>query len=138
MVLKSADHLLTNLNNTQSLVNGGLCAEGENGVDLGGDLAGNDLKNLLAELDEEVVQGRVNLLVEGAALRLGLGNGSVEQRSVLGLLGGGEDQGRVGGGILRLVFANGGEVTRVADDDLHKFQSSQQTSLGPRGVQWHV
>jgi hypothetical protein len=130
VVLKSADHLLTNLNNAQSLVNGGLCAEGENGIDLGGDLAGNDLKNLLAELDEEVVQGRVNLL--------GLGNGSVKQRSVLGLLGGGEDQGRVGGSILRLVLANGGEVTRVADDDLHKFQSSQQTSLGSRGVQWRV
>lgn len=37
---------------------------------------------------------------------------------VLGLLGCGEDQRRVGGGILRLVLVNGGKVTRVTDNDL--------------------
>lgn len=45
-------------------------------------------------------------------------NGLVDELGVLWLLGGGEDQGGVGGGILRLVFANGCEVTRVADDGL--------------------
>lgn len=68
-------------------------------------------------------------------------NSDVNQLGIFGLLGSCEDQGRVGGGILRLVLANGceasatilvafaiavsiwrrehtGKVTRVAHDDL--------------------
>jgi hypothetical protein len=52
----------------QGLVNGGLGVKGEASVDLGGDLAGNDLKNLLAELNEKTVEGGVDLLVNGATL----------------------------------------------------------------------
>jgi hypothetical protein len=106
----------------QGLVNGGLGVEREAGVDLGGDLAGDDLENLLAELDQEAVDGIVNLHVDALALAglLGGGNGLVDELGVLGLLGGGEDQGRVGGGILRLVLANGSKVTGVADDDLEE------------------
>jgi hypothetical protein len=47
-----------------------------------------------------------------------VGDSIVNELGVLGLLGGGEDEGGVGGGILRLVLANGGEVTGVADDGL--------------------
>lgn len=47
-----------------------------------------------------------------------VGDGIVNELGVLGLLGSGEDEGGVGGGILRLVLANGGEVTGVADDGL--------------------
>src|SRR5207253_1263662 len=85
----------------------GLGAERESGIDLGRDLAGNDLKDLLAELDEQVVERPVDLLLQRPTLRLGLGNGGVQERGILGLLGGGEDQGGVGGGILGLVLADG-------------------------------
>ena len=44
--------------------------------------------------------------------------GIVDQLRILGLLRCGEDEGRVGCGILWLVFANGRDVTGVADDDL--------------------
>lgn len=101
----------------QGLVNGGLGVEGEAGIDLGGDLAGDDLEDLLAELDQQLVEGGVHLCVEVAAGLLGGLDGLVNQLRVLGLLGGGEDERRVGGGILRLVFADGGEVARVGDDD---------------------
>jgi hypothetical protein len=96
----------------ERLVDRGLCAERESGVDLGGDLAGDDLEDLLAELDEEVVQRGVDLLGERAALSLGRGHGGVQQRSVLGLLGRREDQRGVGGGILRLVLADGCDMVR--------------------------
>ena len=49
---------------------------------------------------------------------LAVGNSVVNELGVLGLLGGSQDQGRVGGGILRLVLVNGSEVTRVANDNL--------------------
>lgn len=98
----------------EGLVDRGLCAERESGIDLGGDLAGDDLEDLLAELDEEVVKSRVDLLGDGTALRLGLGDRSVEERGVLGLLGRGEDQGRVGGGILRLVLADGCRIVSIS------------------------
>jgi hypothetical protein len=45
-------------------------------------------------------------------------NGGIDQLCVLLLLGRGEDQGRVGGGILGGVLGNGRKVTRVADDNL--------------------
>lgn len=41
------------------------------------------------------------------SLLLGVVNGDVDEASVLGLLGRGEDEGRVGGGVLGLVDSNG-------------------------------
>lgn len=118
----------TYVNDVQGLVDGGLGVEREASVNLGGDLAGDDLEDLLAELDQEAVEGIVDLDVDALALAglLGGGNGLVNELGVLGLLGGSEDQGRVGGGILGLVFANGSKVTGVADDNLE------------RGNQWSV
>ena len=52
----------------ESLVDRGLGIEGEAGVDLCRDLAGNDLQDLLAELDQETVEGGVDLLVKILAL----------------------------------------------------------------------
>lgn len=45
--------------------------EGESGVDLGGDSAGDDLQDLLTELDEEGVHGVLGLLLEVATVRQG-------------------------------------------------------------------
>jgi hypothetical protein len=108
------------LDDVQGLLNAGLLVEGEAGVHLGRDLAGHDLQDLAAELHEQVVQGGVDLLVDGLAMLLAVRNRLVDELGVLGLLGGGEDEGRVGGGVLRLVLADGGEVTAVADDRLYE------------------
>jgi hypothetical protein len=111
---------ITYVDNAKSLLDGDLLVEGEAGVNLSGDLAGNDLKDLATELDKQVVEGDVDLGVDVLVLAVlhTVRNSIVNELGVLGLLGGGEDEGRVGGGILRLVLANGGEVTRVADDGL--------------------
>ena len=100
------------------LLNASLLVKAESCVDLSRNLAGHNLQDLATELDEEVVEGGIDLLVGVVAVLHTVGDGIVDELGVLGLLGGGEDEGRVGGGILRLVLANGGEVTRVADDGL--------------------
>lgn len=97
------------IDDLEGLVDGSLGVKGELGVNLGGDTAGNDLENLLAKLDEEAVEGVVNLSVDVTALGLGVGDGIVNQLGVLGLLGSGEDERRVGGGILGLVLVDGWE-----------------------------
>lgn len=108
----------TYVNDVQGLVHGSFRVEGEAGVDLSRDLAGDDLENLLAELDEESVERGIDLLVKGLSVSLAIFYGSVDELGVLWLLGGGEDQGRVGSGILGLVLVDGSEVAGVADDDL--------------------
>lgn len=75
-----------------SLGLGGLGVEGEAGVDLGGDTAGDDLEDLTAEEDEELVAGDVELLVLVATLLLGVGNGLVDEDGVVGVLDSGQDQ----------------------------------------------
>lgn len=69
-------------------------------------------------MDKEVVKSGIDLVLDAAALGLAVLDGSVDELGVLGLLGSGEDQGGVGGGILRVVLGDGGEVTRVADNGL--------------------
>ena len=113
------------LDDVEGLVDGSLGIEGETSIDLSGDLAGDDLEDLLAELDEKAVEGGIDLLVDSLALGLTLGDGGIDEAGVLGLLGGSQDQGGVGGGILRLVLANGGEVTGVADDNLNRTMEDQ-------------
>jgi hypothetical protein len=110
--------VLTYVDDAEGLLDGDILVEGEAGVDLSGDLAGDNLQDLGTETDEQVVKGHVDLLGDILAVLLAVGDSLVDELGVLGLLGGGEDEGRVGGGILRLVLANGGEVTGVADDGL--------------------
>lgn len=93
----------------QGLVDGGLGVEGESGINLGGDLAGDNGENLLAELNQQAVESSVDLVVEVTALALGVVDGDIYQLGVLGLLGGSQDERGVGGGILRLVLGNGCE-----------------------------
>ena len=95
-----------------------LSVKGEPRVHLSRDLAGDDVEDLLAELDEEVVEGGIDLLVDVAAVLLAVLDGGVDELLVLGLLGGSEDERGVGRGILGLVLVDGRKVTRVADDDL--------------------
>lgn len=56
----------------QGLVDTGLGVERETGVDLSRDLAGNNLQDLLAELDQQTVEGSIDLRVDILAGLLGL------------------------------------------------------------------
>jgi len=107
---------LVKLNDVKGLVNGSLGGERETGIDLSGDLSWDNLQDLLSELDEELVEGSVDLLVDGGALVLTVGDGGINEAGVLWLLGSSEDQRWVGGSILWLVLANGSKVTRVGDN----------------------
>ena len=97
---------LVELDDVKGLVDGSLCVEGGAWVNFGRDLPGDDLQNLLAELYQEVVQCSVNLLINVFSVPFAVIDGSIDQLSVFRLVGGGEDQRRVGGR----------KVTRVADD----------------------
>lgn len=91
----------------KSLVNRGLGVERETSIDLSRNLAGDDIKDLLAKLNQETVEGGVDLLVEGETLLLSGSDGGVNKAGVFGLLGSSQDQRGVGGGILRLVLVDG-------------------------------
>ena len=104
----------THVDDVQRLAHRGLLVEREAGVDLGADLARHDLEDLLAELDEQAVEGVVDLVVDALALLLAVLDRLVDQLGVLGLLGGGEDERGVGGGILRLVLVDGCTIRLAA------------------------
>lgn len=125
----------TYLDDTESLLDGGLSVERESGIDLGGDLAGNDLEDLLTELDEESVEDSVDLSVNILAIGVVLSvlDSVVNKLGILGLLRGCQDQGRVGGGILRLVLVNGSKVTGVADNNLESALAMCRHLTPPRG-----
>ena len=101
---------LSHINDMQRLGHAGLDIEAELGIDLSRDLARHDLEDLGAELDEQRVEGGVDLLVDALAVGLAVRDGIVDQLGVLGLLGRGEDERRVGRGVLRLVLCDAGEV----------------------------
>lgn len=106
------------LDDLEGLVDGALGVEGQLGVDLSGDLAGDDLQDLLAELNQETVQSGLNLLIDGLALGLTVGNGGIDQSGVLRLLGSSQDQGGVGGGILGLVLADGCDTLAFQSNEI--------------------
>jgi hypothetical protein len=76
-------------------------------VDLSGHLSRDNLQDLASELNQKTIEGGVDLLINGASLVLSVCNSNVDELSIFGLLGSGEDEGRVGGSILRLIFADG-------------------------------
>lgn len=119
MVIGMSGATATYIDNVEGLVDRGLGVKGEGGVDLGRDLAGDDLEDPLAELDEEVVERRLDLLVDRATLlALDVGNGGVQHSGVLGLLGGRENEGGVGGGVLGLVLANGCGIVSIGPEGI--------------------
>ena len=128
LAVSQIDLDFTHVDDAQGLVDGGLCVEREARVNLGGNLAGDNVQDLLAELDKEVVQCRIDLVVDVVGVLLAPGNGGIDELCVLGLLGGRENQGGVGGCVLGLVLVDGRKVTRVADDGLSASVSSQTQS----------
>jgi hypothetical protein len=72
---------------------------------------GNDLQDLRAEVDGELVHRRPGLVHRiASALARAEEDGVLDELAVLRHLSGLEDQGRVGGGVLRLVSGDGLEV----------------------------
>jgi hypothetical protein len=128
---------VTHLDDAEGLLDTGLSVEGESGVNLGGDLAGNDLEDLLAELDKESIENSIDLVVNVLAISvlLSVGNSVVNELGIVCLLGGCQDQGRVGGSILRLVLVNGSKVTRVADDNLEELLAMRRHLTPPKGYE---
>lgn len=106
------------LDDVQRLLDAPLLVKREPGIDFRRHLAGHDLQDLAAELHEEVVQRRIHLLIDRLAVALAVRDGIINELGVLRFLGGSQDQRRVRGSILRLVLANCGKVTAVADDSL--------------------
>ena len=110
------------LDDLKGLVDGALGVEGQLGIDLSRDLTGNDLQDLLAELNQETVQSGLNLLIDGLALSLTVGNGGIDQSSVLRLLGSSQDQGGVGGGILGLVLADSCDTLAIRSNEVGSYR----------------
>lgn len=91
----------------KSLVDALLGIEREASVNLSGNLSGHNVQDLLSELNQKTVEGRIDLLVEILAVTLAVLHRGVNQLGIFGLLGGGEDERWVGGGVLWLVLADG-------------------------------
>lgn len=89
------------------LVDSGLGVVGQGGVNFGGDSTGDDLEDLSAEFNKESVGGVLDLGVNVTSLLLGVLDGDVNESGVTFLLGGGQNQGGVGSGILGLVDVDG-------------------------------
>ncbi len=95
---------------------------GEACVDFGGDAAGDDFEDLLAEGDGEGLEGEGgDILVGGggAGVLAGLHQHVVDDLGVGGHLGRGGDERWVGGGVGRLVLDDGVDVAGVGNDGGH-------------------
>lgn len=102
----------------KGLVNRSLSIKGETGVHLSRHLSWDNLQDLLSKLNKETVKSGIDLVVDGTAVLLSVLDGRIDEWGVILLLGGGEDERWVGGGILWLVLGNGCEVTGIGDDGL--------------------
>ena len=76
----------TYINNVKSLFDGSFGVEREPSIDLSGDFAWNDLQNFLAELDEEIVEGSINLVISVLAMGLSVFYRRIDKLGILGLL----------------------------------------------------
>ncbi len=70
-------------------------------------LPGIILRIFAAELDEQAVEGGIDLLVNGGAVPLAYAMATSITLAYSGFLAGGQDEGRVGRGILGFVLGNG-------------------------------
>ena len=104
-------------------------------IHLGGDPARNDLEDLLAESDADLVDGLPHHLL-GRGLRADhvprFPQGAIDQLLVSGDLGRGQDQGRVGGGIPGGELADGVDVAGVGHHHGHGGQLIEK--IGHRGT----
>ena len=108
--------LLVKGNKAAGLGDETLGIEGEAGVGLGRDASGNNLQNLLAELDQQVVHnlGDKRFAAEGRFPPIG--NRPLDEAFVAGHLSGLQDERGVSGRVLRRKFFESGEVAGISDN----------------------
>jgi hypothetical protein len=111
--------MISHLDNVQSLLNRSFRVKRESCIDFGRHAAGNNLQDLAAELDKEVVKSGIDFLLDAAAVGLAILDGLVNECCVCWLLGCREDKRRIGCCVLRLVLVNGRKVARIAHDSLY-------------------
>ena len=113
------------------LVDRRLSVEGEPGVDLGRDAAGDDLEDLLAEGDEQAIDAGLDLCVVVVAFGLGRADDLLEQPAVSRHLRRLQQERGVRRGVAGLVLGDRLEVAAIGDDHSHLAQLFQEVHLGP-------
>ena len=114
----------------------GFGVKAQAGIDLGGDAAGDDFEDLLAEGDADFIEGFAHHLFGGgrrAADLAGFAQGGVDQVLVGRNLGGRQDQGGVGGGVPGGELLDRIDVTGVGDHNGHRGQLVEE--IGHAGHQ---
>ncbi len=108
--------LFVHADEVAGFVDVGLGVEGEAGVDFGGDAAGDDFEDFEAEGDDEAVHDAVEEGGSGEGGGFAVCDGFFDEGFVFVFLGGLEDEGRVGGGVLGFVGLHGLEIAGVGYD----------------------
>jgi hypothetical protein len=107
----------------QCLLHGRLSIKTQLSINLCRHLPRNNLQDLLSELHKQRIECGLDFVIKGSIDFLSFLNSGINELCIFGFLGGCEDEGGVGGGILRLVLCDGGKVTGVADDGLYGVSS---------------
>ena len=108
-------HLLIQRHQMASLLDTFLAVEGEPGVHLGGDPSGNAFEDLRAKIDRQLIAGVSHLRFAAATLFFGPGDSVVDEAAIGRQAGGLQQQRGVGGGVFRMVVADGFDVSAVGD-----------------------
>ncbi len=97
----------------------------QTGIDFSRDTARDQLQDFQTDIDGQLVRSVVHLLFFFAALIASPGNRFINQLAVFRDLRGAQDQGRVGGSILRLVQLHRCNVTGIGNNGSQLTQGSQ-------------
>lgn len=92
------------------------------GIDFGGDASGDDLEDLLAKGNEQIVDDFFGESFAGEIAGAVFGDGRLEEREILRELNRFVDESWIGRGVLRFVFFDRGEIAGVGDDGGELFQ----------------
>ena len=108
--------LLVQRDQLAGLGDGAFGIEAQTGIDLRRDPAGNDLQNLAAERDEQLVHERLGASCARRPARPGQVPAPRRPGAVSGFWAACKQQRRVGGGVLRLVPGDGLDIAGIGDD----------------------
>jgi hypothetical protein len=96
----------------------GLLVKSEPRVDLRRDFAWYNAQDLVPKLHKQVVESGIGLLIEILSMTPAIRHCLIDELSVFGLLGCGENERRVGCRILWFVFGDRGEFAGVTQNNL--------------------
>lgn len=86
-------------------------------------------------MHKKSIERGLDLIVKGSIDLLSLNNSCVDELCVSGQLGGCENEGGIGRGILRLVLCNSGKVTGVTDDGLQNVSGGSDALMVEGGME---